>query len=81
MTQRKNGMGETKRWTVDVDEHGMVILPEELLEHTGWQVGDRLKYTQVGDSWILSKVTGPEVTEEEDEAFKELAKKQKNKLS
>ena len=80
MTQRKNFMGETKRWTVDVDEHGMVILPEELLEHTGWQVGDRLKYTQVGDSWILSKVTGPEVTEEEDEAFKELAKKQKNKL-
>jgi len=80
MTQRKNGMGETKRWTVDVDEHGMVILPEELLEHTGWQVGDRLKYTQVGDSWILSKVTGPEVTEEEDEAFNELANKQKNKL-
>ena len=70
-------MGETKRWTVDVDENGMVILPEELLEHAGWQVGDRLKYTQVGDSWILSKVTGPEVTEEEDEAFKELANKQK----
>lgn len=80
MTQRKNFMGETKRWTVDVDEHGMVILPEALLEHTGWQVGDRLKYTQVGDSWILSKVTGPEVTEEEDEAFNELANKQKNKL-
>ena len=72
-------MGETKRWTVDVDEHGMVVLPEELLEHTGWQVGDRLKYTQAGDSWILSKVTGPEVTEEEDEAFKELAKKQNSR--
>lgn len=69
-------MDETKRWTVDVDEHGMVTLPEELLEHTGWQVGDRLKYTQAGDSWILSKVNGPEVTEEEDEAFNELAKKQ-----
>lgn len=79
MTQRKNFMGETKRWTVDVDEHGMVVLPEELLEHTGWQVGDRLKYTQAGDSWILTKVTNPEVTEEEDEAFKELAKKQNSR--
>lgn len=68
-------MGETKRWTVDVDENGMVTLPEELLEHTGWQVGDRLKYTQAGDSWILSKVTNPEVTEEEEEAWREIEKK------
>jgi bifunctional DNA-binding transcriptional regulator/antitoxin component of YhaV-PrlF toxin-antitoxin module len=71
-------MGETKRWTVDVDEHGMVTLPEELLEHTGWQVGDRLKYTQEGDSWILTKVTNPEITEEEEEAWRELERRKNN---
>lgn len=71
-------MGETKRWTVDVDEHGMVTLPEELLEHAGWQVGDRLKYTQEGDSWILSKVTDPEVTEEEEEAWRYLERRKNN---
>lgn len=71
-------MGETKRWTVDVDENGMVTLPEELLEHTGWQVGDRLKYTQEGDSWILTKVTNPEITEEEEEAWRELERRKNN---
>jgi bifunctional DNA-binding transcriptional regulator/antitoxin component of YhaV-PrlF toxin-antitoxin module len=68
-------MEKIKRWTLEVDEDGIVTLPEDLLETTGWQVGDRLRYTQEGDNWILSKIDN-EVTEEEELAWKELEKKQ-----
>lgn len=70
-------MEKTKRWTLDVDENGMVTLPEDLLETTGWQVGDSLKYTQEGDSWIISKICGQdiEITNEEEEAWQEIEKK------
>ena len=49
-------------------------LPERLLEEAGWNVGDILDWSDNGNgSWTLKKVE--EVTPEEEEAWKELERK------
>ena len=49
-------------------------LPERLLEEAGWNEGDILDWSDNGNgSWTLKKVE--EVTPEEEEAWKELERK------
>ena len=49
-------------------------LPERLLEDAGWNEGDILDWSDNGNgSWTLKKVE--EVTPEEEEAWKELERK------
>jgi hypothetical protein len=50
-------------------------LPERLLEEAGWNEGDILDWSDNGNgSWTLKKVV-EEVTPEEEEAWKELERK------
>ncbi len=69
------------RWTLDVKEDpttGDAILefPEEFLEQTGWREGDTLRWIDLGNgSWSLTKQL-PDVTIEEEEAWRDLEAKQ-----
>lgn len=55
MTEQK------KSWVLDVQEDpetgdAMIQFPEDFLELTGWQEGDTLEWTDLGDgSWSLTK--------------------------
>jgi hypothetical protein len=71
----------TNSWTLDIKEDpetGDAILefPEDLLKETGWQEGDTLTWTNLGNgSWSLTKQQ-PDVTIEEEEAWQALERKQ-----
>jgi len=41
---------------VEIDGELALDLPDDLLETMGWKVGDTLRWEQVGETWILSKV-------------------------
>lgn len=44
------------KWVLNVDEDGMLTLPEEVLKLNGWKEGDVLVWTDNKDgSWTLSK--------------------------
>jgi hypothetical protein len=68
---------ESNNYIVSLIEDGddlILPLPERLLEETGWNAGDLLDWSDNGNgSWTLKKV--PEVTPEEEEAWKELERK------
>jgi len=70
-----------KNWTLEVKEDpetGDAILefPEDFLEQTGWKEGDVLEWKDLGDgSWSLTK-PGIDVTIEEEEAWRDLERKQ-----
>jgi hypothetical protein len=70
-----------KIWTLEVQEDpetGDAILefPPELLKTAGWQEGDTLTWTDLGNgSWSLTKKQ-PDVTIEEEEAWRDLEAKQ-----
>jgi len=73
-------------WTLTVEEDpetgdGILTFPEDFLEQTGWQEGDELVWTDLGnDSWQLTKKAEQEfTTPEEDEAWRELDKQLKEK--
>ena len=61
--------------TVIEDGDDLILpLPERLLEEAGWNEGDMLDWSDNGNgSWTLKKVE--EVTPEEEEAWKELERK------
>ena len=40
-------------WILKVDKGGRVTLPKDLLEYTGWKVGDTLLFQGTGDGTIL----------------------------
>lgn len=71
----------TNKWTLTVEEDeftGDAILkfPEDLMEAAGWQEGDVLKWTDLGNgSWQLTKKE-TDVTIEEEEAWQDLERKQ-----
>jgi hypothetical protein len=71
-----------KIWTLEVQEDpatGDAILefPSELMEQAGWKEGDNLTWTDLGNgSWSLTKQQ-PDVTIEEEEAWRNLEAKQK----
>jgi bifunctional DNA-binding transcriptional regulator/antitoxin component of YhaV-PrlF toxin-antitoxin module len=52
-----NEKTETKRWTLPVDEDGVLILPDELWAELGWKEGDDLEWVDQEDgSFLLVKV-------------------------
>jgi hypothetical protein len=71
----------TNRWTIEVQEDpdtGDAILefPEDLMKQAGWQEGDTLTWKDLGNgSWSLTKQES-DVTIEEEEAWRNLEKKQ-----
>lgn len=72
MTEEKS-----KKWILDVqeDEEGNAIIqfPPDLLELSGWESGDILKWTELGNgAWSLTKSEIQETTPEEEEAWREL---------
>lgn len=70
----------TNKWTLEVQEDpetGDAILqfPDELMEQAGWREGDVLDWKDLGDgSWSLTKLQ-PDVTIEEEEAWRDLESK------
>ena len=68
---------ESNNYIVTVIEEGddlILPLPERMLEEAGWKDGDLLDWADNGNgSWTLKKI--PEVTPEEEEAWKELERK------
>jgi hypothetical protein len=72
----------TNKWTIDLEEaedgSGDIVmpLPQDLLDSAGWKEGDVLEWKDLGDgSWSLTKKE-PDVTIEEEEAWRELERKQ-----
>ena len=73
----------TNRWIIDLeeakDDSGDLImpLPQDLLESAGWKEGDILEWKDLGNgSWSLTKQQ-PDVTIEEEEAWRDLERKLK----
>ena len=68
---------ESNNYIITLIEDGedlILPLPERLLEEAGWNEGDILDWSDNGNgSWTLKKVE--EVTPEEEEAWKELERK------
>ena len=68
---------ESNNYIVTVIEEGddlILPLPERMLEEAGWKEGDLLDWADNGNgSWTLKKVH--DVTPEEEEAWKELERK------
>lgn len=70
----------TNRWTLDVKEdpeNGDAILefPADLMKQTGWKEGDILEWKDLGNgTWSLTKQQ-PDVTIEEEEAWRDLESK------
>jgi len=71
----------TNRWTIDLEEaedgSGDIVmpLPQDLLDSAGWKEGDVLDWKDLGNgSWSLTKLQ-PDVTIEEEEAWRDLESK------
>lgn len=67
MTTNENANQEqAKRWTLTVDEEGVLNIPDEVLELLGWEVMDELEWIDQKDgSFLLVKATensNPEYT-------------------
>jgi hypothetical protein len=72
----------TNKWIIDLEEakdaSGDLImpLPQDLLESAGWKEGDVLEWKDLGNgTWSLTKQL-PDVTIEEEEAWRDLERKQ-----
>lgn len=49
----------TESWTVSVDEEGILIFPDELLDKMGWGEGDDLEWIEEPDGSIILKKHEP----------------------
>lgn len=47
-----------KSWVLPVDDEGVITLPEDLLERTGWKEGDVLVY-EIGDGGVIVRKKEP----------------------
>ena len=72
----------TNKWTITLEEADdgsgdlVMPLPQDLLNGAGWQEGDTLNWTDLGNgAWSLTKQV-PDVTIEEEEAWRDLETKQ-----
>ena len=43
---------KVKSWVLPVDDEGVIVLPEDLLEQTGWKEGDTLVY-EISDGGVI----------------------------
>ena len=59
MTSNENADQEQgKRWTLTVDEEGVLNIPDEVLELLGWEVMDEIEWIDQKDgSFLLVKAT------------------------
>lgn len=56
----------TLRWTVPIDEDGVLTLPDEVWQLLGWKEGDNLEWVEQDDgSILLMKTEDTETVEEE----------------
>jgi len=45
-----------QKWVLTIDEDGVITLPQDLIDATGWQMGDCLHWIDLKDgSWQLVK--------------------------
>jgi hypothetical protein len=72
----------TNKWTITLEEADdgsgdlVMPLPQDLLVGAGWQEGDTLNWTDLGNgTWSLTKQQ-PDVTIEEEEAWRDIERKQ-----
>ena len=71
----------TNKWILDIKEDpetgdSILEFPEDLLEQAGWKEGDILEWKNLGNgTWSLTKQL-PDVTIEEEEAWRDLERKQ-----
>ena len=49
---------KVKSWVLPVDDEGVVTLPEDLLERTGWKEGDTLVY-EISDGGVIVRKKEP----------------------
>lgn len=49
---------KVKTWVLPVDDEGVIILPEDLLERTGWKEGDTLVY-EIRDGGVIVRKKEP----------------------
>ena len=49
---------KVKSWVLPVDDEGVITLPEDLLERTGWKEGDTLVY-EIGDGGVIVRKKEP----------------------
>ncbi len=49
---------KVKSWVLPVDDEGVIILPEDLLEQTGWKEGDALVY-EIRDGGVIVRKKEP----------------------
>ena len=69
-----------KTWTLEVKEDpdsgdSILEFPPDMLEETGWKEGDILEWKDLGNgTWSLTKQQ-PDVTIEEEEAWRDLESK------
>ena len=56
-----------KTWVLPVDDEGVIILPEDLLERTGWKEGDTLVY-EIRDGGVIVRKKEPMTYEENENA-------------
>lgn len=48
---------KTDTWSLSIDEDGILIFPDELLQTVGWMEGDELEFTENADgSLLITKV-------------------------
>ncbi len=59
--QRESNFPEenkVKSWVLPVDDEGVIVLPEDLLEQTGWKEGDTLVY-EIRDGGVIVRRKEP----------------------
>ena len=56
-----------KTWVLPVDDEGVIIFPEDLLERTGWKEGDTLVY-EIRDGGVIVRKKEPMTYEENENA-------------
>ena len=49
---------KVKSWVLPVDDEGVIVLPEDLLEQTGWKEGDTLVY-EISDGGVIVRKKEP----------------------
>jgi bifunctional DNA-binding transcriptional regulator/antitoxin component of YhaV-PrlF toxin-antitoxin module len=52
---KRNKSGE-QHWELTVDDDGVVVLPEDFLEQTGWREGDSIEFVPQADgTWHMER--------------------------
>ena len=62
---KHSGENKVKSWVLPVDDEGVITLPEDLLERTGWKEGDTLVY-EISDGGVIVRKKEPMTYDEND---------------